>query len=110
MVDDLNDKGSVAYKDKLKVALDAFNSGCVIHSNDTGKWYTPREFMDCDERVVFTKVDSSEQINFTLIYPNHAIKRKSHDLQDAEQDFQSFMLKMLDAFKLSPIKGKNKTQ
>lgn len=108
MKDDLKDKDSVAYKDKLKVAMDAFNSGCVIHSNDTGKWYTPREFMDSNERLVFTKVDFNEHINFTLIYPSHAIKRKLHDLQAAEQDFQSFMLKMLDAFQLSPIGEKKK--
>jgi hypothetical protein len=108
MKDDLRDKQSAAHKDKLKVAMDAFNSGCVIHSNDTGKWYTPREFMNCDERVVFTKVDLNENINFTLIYPKHAIKRKLDDLHNAEQELQGFMLKMLNAFELSPISDKNK--
>jgi hypothetical protein len=88
--------------------MDALNSGCVINSNDTRKWYTPREFMESDERVVFTIIDLNEHINFTLIYPKHAIKRKLDELHAAEEDFQSFMPKMLNAFKLSPINYQDK--
>ncbi len=104
----LKDKNSEAYKDKLNLAMKAYDSGCIIFSHDTKKWYTPREFMDSDESVVFKQLGMEKQTNFTLISPDHAIKRKLEDLHKAEQDFDAFMRKILTAFQLSPVKERKR--
>ncbi|MGN7203944.1 hypothetical protein ACTHQF_06690 [Pedobacter sp. SAFR-022] len=105
MQNDLKDKNSEAYKDKLKLAMKAFKAGCIIYSHETKQWYTPREFMDCDERVVFKAMGMEKHTNFTLLYPEHAIKKKLEDLCRVEQEFDTFMKKMLAAFKFSPLKA-----
>lgn len=106
MQNDLQDKNSEAYKDKLKLAMKAFEAGCIIYSHESKQWYTPREFMYCDERVVFKAMGMEKHTNFTLLYPEHAIKKKLEDLHRAEHEFDAFMQKMLTAFKMSPVNGK----
>lgn len=108
MQNDLKDKNSEAYKDKLKLAMKAFEAGCIIYSHESRHWYTPREFMDCEEKVVFKQLGIERYTNFTLFYPQHAIKKKLEDLHRAEQEFDEFMRKMLTAFQLSPVKVKEK--
>ncbi len=106
MQNDLHDKNSEAYKDKLKLAMKAFNAGCIIYSHETECWYTPREFMECEERVVYKTLGMEKHTNFTLLYPEHAIKKKLVDLHRAEQEFDAFMQKMLTAFTFSPVQLK----
>ena len=108
MDDDLKDKESQAYKDKLTVAMKAFNAGCIIYSHETKKWYTPREFMECDERVVFKMLGMEKYSNFTLFYPQYAIKKKLEDLRIAQENFDDFMLRMLSVFKFDPKHMKDK--
>jgi hypothetical protein len=104
MQNDLKDKNSEAYKNKLKVAMKAFEAGCIIYSHESKQWYTPREFMDCDERVVFKAMGMEKHTNFTLLCPEHAIKKKLEDLHRAEQEFDAFVRKMLTAFKFNPVR------
>lgn len=108
MQDDSKDKTSEAYKDKLNVAMKAFNAGCIIYSQDRKCWYTPREFMECDERVVFGGMGLEKHINFTLMYPHHAIARKFEDLQRAQAACDAFVKKVLTAFefKYKPLDEK----
>lgn len=108
MNDDLKDKKSEAYKDKLAIAMKAFEAGCIIYSHESKQWYTPREFMDCDERVVFKAMGMEKHTNFTLLYPEHAIKKKLEDLHRAEQEFDAFVQRMLTAFQFSPLVLKDK--
>ncbi len=108
MQDDLRNKNSEAYKEKAKVALKAFECGCVICCHESGKTYTPREYMDSDERVVVKRIELQEFNNYTLMYPRYAIGRKLEDLNEAYKEFHSFMDRMLNAFELHPVKPHKK--
>jgi hypothetical protein len=108
MQDDLKNKNSGAYKQKLEMAMSAFESGCLIYSHDTCKWLTPREFMESDERVVLKGDGLEKYTNFTLMYPKQAIERKLEDLHKAQSNFDAFMKKVLNAFTISPMDSKAK--
>jgi hypothetical protein len=110
MEDDLKNKNSEAYKQKLKLAMSAFESGCIIYSQDTCRWLTPREFMESDERVVLKGDGLEKYSNFTLIYPKQAIERNLEDLRRAQTDFDAIMKKVLTAFEISPMDPKTKRQ
>jgi hypothetical protein len=101
MQSDLKNKDSEAYKQKREIAVRAFESGCIIFSQDTRKWYTPREFMESDEKVVFKVLGLDKYSNFTLFYPKHAIEREMEKLYKAQADFDTFMKKVLDNFEIS---------
>ncbi|MGN7205510.1 hypothetical protein ACTHQF_14640 [Pedobacter sp. SAFR-022] len=103
-----NNKDSEAYKIKREIAMKAFNLGCVIFSHDTKKVYTPREFMESDEVVSVQKLGMQDYNNFTLHYAKYAIAKKLEELRHAQEEFDKFMLKMLDAFQLNPQQTKNK--
>lgn len=105
---DLKHKNSEAYKSKLEIAMKAFNAGCIIYSQDTTKWYTPREFMESEEVVVFKQLGVEKYSNFTLMYPAHAIERKLEDLGRAQEEFNTFMQKVLRAFDFNPKHLKEK--
>jgi hypothetical protein len=108
MQDDSRNKESEAYKAKVKVALKAFECGCLISCHDSGKMYTPREFMDSDEKVIIKQVDVYNMPNYTLMYPKHAIGRKLEELQEAQKEFESFIVRVLNAFDLEPVKPEKK--
>lgn len=103
-----NNKDSEAYKIKREIAMKAFNLGCVIFSHDTKKVYTPREFMESDEVVSVQRLGMQDYNNFTLHYAKYAIAKKLEELRHAQEEFDKFMLKMLDAFQLNPQQTKNK--
>jgi hypothetical protein len=108
MDNDLKDKSSDAYKQKLELAMKAFDAGCIIYSQDTCNWYTPREFMESNERVVWKMLGLEKHSNFTLMYPRHAIERKMEDLQKAQIEFDVFIKKVLGAFQIGPLDAKVK--
>ena len=108
MTENRNNKDSEAYKTKREIAIKAFNLGCVIFSHDTKKVYTPREFVDSDEVVRVQKLGVQTYNNFTLHYAKHAIAKKLEELRHAQEEFDKFMLKMLDAFQLNPQEAKTK--
>jgi hypothetical protein len=108
MLDDLKDKNSEAYKAKLKIALKAFETGSLIVSTETQKWYTPREFMECNERVQVKTYGMQEYSNFTLHYAQNAIKKKLEDLHRAQAEFDAIVEKVLTAFELHPKKAMKK--
>lgn len=102
MQDDLKNKESKLYKDKRAFAMRAYNAGCVIYTQGTRKWYTPREFMDSDETIEVKTFGSQDYANVTLMYPKHAIEKRLEDLRKAQEEFDAFMEKMMSAFELSP--------
>lgn len=106
MQDDLRDKNSEAYKAKLKIALKAFDTGSLIISTETQKWYTPREFMESNERVQVKTYGMQEYSNFTLHYAQNAIKKKLEELHLAQAELDAMVEKVLTAFEFSPKKTK----
>jgi hypothetical protein len=102
-----NEKGGV-YKQKAEVALKAFECGCLIWCQNSKRFYTPREFMDSDEVVKITHVELQQYKNYTLVYPQHAIQRQLNELQEAQKEFGSLMVRLLNAFELHPIKPPKK--
>jgi hypothetical protein len=104
MEGELKKLDDIEYQERLKIAMKAFEAGCVIRSNDTGKWYTPREFLESDEKVVYTRKGLQDFHNFTTFYPASAIKSRLDALREAEQDFHEFMTKIVHAFDFSPKK------
>lgn len=110
MKENIRQKDSEAYKIKREIAVKAYNLGCVIFSHETKKVYTPREFMDSDETVVVKRLGMQDYHNFTLHYAKYAIAKKLEDLRKAHEEFDAFMLKMLDAFQLNPQELKTKKQ
>ena len=108
MKENVKNKESEAYKVKREIAVKAYNLGCVIFSHDTKKVYTPREFMESDEVVSVKTLGMQEYHNFTLHYAKYAIAKKLEELRKAHEEFDVFMLKMLDAFQLNPQEPKTK--
>jgi hypothetical protein len=92
------------YQQRLEIAMKAFEAGCVIRSNDTGKWYTPREFLESNEKVIYTRKGLEDFRNFSTFYPASAIKSRLDALHNAEQEFHEFMTKIVHAFDFSPKK------
>ena len=45
------------YEKRLKIAQEAFDSGCMIFASDSQKWYTPREFVNSGEQLIPTGPD-----------------------------------------------------
>ena len=93
------------YEARKKLAVRAFEKGTLIYSTASRKFYTPREFLDSNEKVVITKNGLDELCNCNLIYPKSAVERKLEDLQKAQQEFDRFMKKLMTAFELHPLKN-----
>lgn len=86
---------------KLAIATDAGKAGCLIYSVNTGKWYTPKQFMKADIETVFIKRgrDNGEKI-FKIMRPEAGIKQKLDNLQRAETELREFMATVIDVFAL----------
>jgi hypothetical protein len=103
----MNSKGSDPdYESRKKLSVKAFEAGCVICSN--GKFYTPRAFLESNEKVTFMMSGMQEYSNCALHYPKHAIERKLEDLRKAHLEFESFMQSLITAFELHPLKAPKK--
>jgi len=86
------------YEKRLNIAMKAHELGCLIYSSDTGEWYTPREFVESDEKVVYTRNGLTEYHNFSTFYAKFAIESELSKLHKAEERFQKFMTKVQKAF------------
>ena len=93
------------YEARKKLALKAFQHGTLIFSTASQKFYTPRDFLASNEKVVITKNGLDELCNCTLIYPKSAVERKLEDLHKAQQEFDEFIKKLMTAFELHPLKS-----
>lgn len=93
---------SEEYQKRKKLAIEAYEKGCVIFSPDTQRFYTPRDFIDSDEIVVYRTVGMDKYSNCGLMKPEHAISKKLEVLQNAETDFKDFMKRIINAFEMSP--------
>jgi hypothetical protein len=96
------DKNSDAYKAKLALSIKAFEKGCFIHSKDTGKLYTPREFLESDEKIKIETYAQQDYSNMTLHYVDYLMKSKLAELRKAQQDYDEFMQKVVEGFSLTP--------
>lgn len=86
---------------KLAIATDAGKAGCLIYSVDTGKWYTPRQFMKAEnEKVGIHRGRENGEKLFKILPPESGIKQKLAALQLAEQDLREFMTTVIDVFAL----------
>ena len=92
------------YTKRREIATKAFEGGFVIFSPKSQKWYTPREFLDSDEQVVFTKAGVSDVPNVNFYYPAYAIQKRIEKLQRDENDFKRFINRVTTAFELVPKK------
>jgi len=90
------------YDKRLDIAMKAHESGCLIYSCDTCEWYTPREFVESDEKVVYTRNGLTDYHNFSTFYPKFAIESELSKLHKAEERFQKFMSKVQSAFDYNP--------
>lgn len=97
------------YEERLKVAVKAHKGGQLIHSQTTGLIYTPREFLESKELVVYKMRGLETFSNLTFFYPKAAIDKKLENLQkarieldNAEQDLRDFMTRLLKAFEILP--------
>lgn len=99
---DLLDKNSEAYKAKLELAKKAFEKGCFIHCKDSGKLYSPREFMESNERIKSEMYAQQNYSNMTLHYVDYLLRTKLEQLNTAQQEYNEFMKKVVNAFELSP--------
>ena len=86
------------YKDRLKLAQQAFDSGCMLFSADTKKWYTPREFVNSGEQLIPSGAGLDTYRNVTRFYPKYAIEKMLQEKEEADRVFKEFMLKLVDAF------------
>ncbi|WP_316780416.1 hypothetical protein [Pedobacter antarcticus] len=93
---------SLEYQHRKQLAMDAHRSGCVIFSPETQKYYTPREFLDSNEVVIYSMKGMVPGPNFELIKPKIAIRKKLEDLNKTESEFQEFLRRMMSAFEMAP--------
>ena len=95
------------YEKRKELALIAFNSGCMIYASDTGKWYTPKEFVESDQ-VIDTKVYAMQEYsNIVLHYAKNALIVEQEKMRKKQIEYEAFMKRVLEAFELHPI-GKDK--
>ncbi|WP_316743794.1 hypothetical protein [Pedobacter antarcticus] len=98
------------YDKRREIATKAFEGGFVIFSQASQKWYTPREFLDSNEQVTYTKAGVSVVPNVNFYYPAYAIKKRMEKLQLEEKDFNDFMDRVNIAFEMVPRKKTKKEE
>ena len=89
------------YEKRLKIAQEAFDSGCMIFASDSQKWYTPREFVNSGEQLIPMRAGLDSHRNITRFYPKYAIQKMLEDKEEADRVFKEFMLKLVDAFDIT---------
>lgn len=93
---------------RSKLALKAYNDGCMIYSSDSQSWFTPREFVDSKEVIVYRSYAGNTSVaNMTLHYVKSAIQAEEERLASAVKRNQEFMEKVLNAFDLHPTGRKS---
>lgn len=99
------------YEERREVAMRAYEKGLLIHSQTTGRLYTPREFLDSKEKLIYENRGVKRYSNLTHFYPKAVIDAKLGKLQKArveldkaENDLQDFLVRLMNAFEISPKK------
>ena len=78
---------------KRPYAKEAYLSNCWVYSNQTGKLYTPEEFMDCEESVkIYRGQENTKQ--FRIIDPNAMMKHKEEQLLKLKYEIDNLYLRI----------------
>ncbi|WP_448104709.1 hypothetical protein [Pedobacter panaciterrae] len=85
---------------KLAIAKDAAIAGCLIYSNETGNWYTPKQFMESKERVNIHRGKDDSEKKFRIRIPEAGIKEKMEVLRKAQDDLQNFIALTTEYFEM----------
>lgn len=102
-------KGDPIYDERKILAIKAFETGCMLFSSDTQKWYTPKEFLASDEVIKTETYSMHKYSNIVLHSPKGAIAFELEKLHKANKEFDSFLNRVFNAFEMHPI-GKDKKQ
>ncbi|RQO69399.1 hypothetical protein DBR43_15040 [Pedobacter sp. KBW06] len=97
------------YEDRLKISLQAHASGCLIQSILTKKLYTPKEFLNSDEKVTYTNLGLENYPSVTRLYPGYILESRvkiveqaKEELAKAEADLQDVIKKVITTFDFTP--------
>lgn len=90
--------GDPEHTAKRAIAVDAYNSGCLIYSTATGKWYTPEKFMEADQERVSIHRGRDDAEKFKIMHPRACLKQKAAALRKAEEDLQYHLQMITENF------------
>jgi len=91
---------------KIVYAKDAYNANCWILSTATGKIYTPREFLECEERIHFQRGREVEG-GFKIVDPRQWIQKSMVDLVNKTTEITILQKKINEYFDIKPKPKQN---
>ena len=92
---------------KIVYAKDAHNANCWILSIKTGKIYTPREFLECDESIDFHRGKEVDG-GFKIVDPRIWLQKSMVDLVNKTTEITILQKKINDYFDIKPKPKQNK--
>jgi hypothetical protein len=96
----MNINNDESYKLRVEVSKKAFNNHCLIFSPESQKWYTPREFLESNEKVERKPVGMHDYYNVSFFNPQSAILRQLEMLQKAQKGLDELILKVNSSFEI----------
>lgn len=90
-------KSDIGYQLKRAVARDAYHAGCWVYSVETGKWYTPEDFVQSAERVRMHR-NKPEEGQFKVMDPKAGIRTKLDKLNKMQMELEEFTKKVCDYY------------
>jgi hypothetical protein len=90
-------KPDVGHQIKRAVAKDAYYAGCWVYSVTTGKWYTPEEFVESDEKIRMHRNKPEEGL-FKVMDPKAGIRTKLDKLNKMRIELEEFTRKVCDYY------------
>jgi hypothetical protein len=90
---------------RRKLAIEAFDDNCIIFSTTTKKFYTPVDFVESNEQVIYVTIGAEEHCNCKLHSVEFTAECKLSEFQEALNEYQTFMHKLTTAFSSHPSNG-----
>lgn len=91
---------------KIVYAKDAYNANCWVLSTATGKIYTPREFLECNERIDFHRGREVDSV-FKIVDPREWLQKSLVNLVSKTNELTIIQKKINDYYDIRPKPKQN---
>ena len=85
------------YNAKLVHAKDAHAAGCWVYSMQTKKLYTPREFLESDERIHIYR-GKEDQSRFKIVDPRGMLSKLIGDVQERTKEIAKLQQRIYEYY------------
>lgn len=87
----------IGQQQKRVIAKDAYYAGCWVYCIDSGKWYTPEEFVHSPERI-YEHRGKPQDSQFKVMDPKAGISAKMEKVRIAQAELEEFTKKVCDYY------------